>query len=462
MRESAARSEHHFLVGRPGAPELLLFRGPEGWALPCIECDEGRSADVSHIVREAREGLGLEVSVLRCVRDVVGDGRRPRQHVHDLDVHRRGLSLPPRGRWFPRSELGTVRLARPDHREMLETWFRERENAWRPADGCDWQRPGWREQVFRWVEGELARAGRAPVSGIEQVRVWEFSQVLRLQTDHGDCYFKAVARSLATEPVLTRWLAMLFPAALPTVIAIEPDQRWLLMEGARGPALMRVDEPSQWTQAAEACARIQIDCAERLAELARLGCPARPLDWLSAEIEPLLEDRTAMQPGDAEALTDAEVAEVRALGPELGAMCRELDALGVPPSLEHGDLWGDNVIAADARCVLIDWEDASISHPFFSPFLLLESLEYTPALARVPDARKRIREAYLAPWRDRLRHWRAGRLERAFDLSQPLAAVHYAVQFRLGLPKIETSWEVRAFLPLFLRSLLRQRRSRGR
>jgi len=86
MRESAARSEHHFLVGRPGAPELLLFRGPEGWALPCIECDEGRSADVSHIVRGAREGLGLEVSVLRCVRDVVGDGRRPRQHVHDLDV----------------------------------------------------------------------------------------------------------------------------------------------------------------------------------------------------------------------------------------------------------------------------------------------------------------------------------------------------------------------------------------
>ena len=45
-------------------------------------------------MRGAREGLGLEVSVLRCVRDVVGDGRRPRQHVHDL-VIARGIGMVP-------------------------------------------------------------------------------------------------------------------------------------------------------------------------------------------------------------------------------------------------------------------------------------------------------------------------------------------------------------------------------
>jgi len=35
-----------------------------------------------------------------------------------------------------------------------------------------------------------------------------------------------------------------------------------------------------------------------------------------------------------------------------------------------------------------------------------------------------------------------------------LAPLHHAVQFRLGLWRVETSWEVRAFLPDFLRRLL--------
>lgn len=125
--------------------------------------------------------------------------------------------------------------------------------------------------------------------------------------------------------------------------------------------------------------------------------------------------------------------------------------------MEHGDLWGDNVIAAPDACVLIDWEDAALAHPFWSPALLLLSLDHTEALADVPDARARIREAYLAPWRAAgpTRAWPAGRLDAAFDLAQRLAMLYYAVQFRrFALPRIETSWEVREFAPFFLRRLL--------
>ena len=107
--------------------------------------------------------------------------------------------------------------------------------------------------------------------------------------------------------------------------------------------------------------------------------------------------------------------------------------------------------------MIIDWEDAALAHPFFSPSLLLLSLDHTEALAHVPDARARIREAYLAPWRAAgpARAWPAGRLETAFDLAQRLAMLYYAVQFRrFALPRIETSWEVRTFAPYFLRHLL--------
>jgi len=452
------RSEHHLVVGRPdaarGTPPALLLCGPGGWALPCVELDEQRAADSSLINRMARDLLGVEVSVLRCLRD---DPRgEVRQQVHDLDVHGAEWTPPAHARWLTRSELDSSPLARPEQRAILAEWFRQRHARHRAPDGRDWVLPGWRDEAIVWAERELARHGLPGVDEVEQVRVWEFSHVLRLRTANGDVYLKARPHSGASEAPLTQYLARHFPATMPAVLTIESERRWLLMRATEGPALMDVADPSRWERAAETCARMQIECIGRVAELAALGCPLRSLEWLEAEIPPLLDDTAALQPAHAEALTDAEVAEARGLCSELQASCRELAAQGVPLSLEHGDLWAVNVIAGERECVLIDWEDASLAHPFFSVFLLLASLDYTEALAAVPDARARIRAAYLGPWRARVT---PDRLERAFVLSQPLAAVDYAVQFRrFTLPWIETSWEVRAFAPLFLRALLRMRR----
>ena len=105
----------------------------------------------------------------------------------------------------------------------------------------------------------------------------------------------------------------------------------------------------------------------------------------------------------------------QALNDRLQAMCRELAVLGVPLTLEHGDLWGVNVIAGARDCVFIDWEDATIAHPFLSVFLLLASPEHTDALRELPDAHARIRAAYLGPWRQWAADegWPAGKIEQA-------------------------------------------------
>ncbi len=455
---SAPRSEQQLVVGRKdaGTPAILLLCGPQGWALPCVELDEQHAADASLINRAARDLLGVEVSVLRCLRD--DPTGSVRQQVHDLDVHAVGWALPAHGEWLTRSQLDAAPLARPEQRPILDHWFRALQARPRSPDGRDWVLPGWRDEAIGWAERELARLGLPEIDEIEQVRVWEFSHVLRLRTAAGEIYLKARPYSGASEPLVTRYLARHFAASMPAVLAIDAERRWLLMRASPGPALMDVRDPTRWEQAAATCARVQIECIGRGAELTALGCPVRRLDWLQAEIPPLLDDTAALQPADAESLTDAEVADVRGLGSELQAMCRALAALDVPLSLEHGDLWGVNVIAGERDSVLIDWEDACWSHPFFSVFLLLASLRHTDALAEVPDARARIQTAYLEPWGE----WaRAGGqptdlIERAFSLARRLAPVHYAVHFRrFALPLIETSWEVRAFAPLFLRALLR-------
>jgi aminoglycoside phosphotransferase len=282
--------------------------------------------------------------------------------------------------------------------------------------------------------------------------------VLQLRTPAARLYLKARPDWGAEETRLTSYLARLHPRAMPDLVAVEPDRAWMLMRAAPGPPLMEVRDPARWTDAAAALARIQIDCVERVDEIAALGCPERSLEWLAGEIEPLLGDTAAMQPENAEALTDEEVDRLRRLAPRLRAMCAELADHAVPPTIEHGDCWATNVIASEGGAVFIDWEDASLSMPFLSARLLLTSLSFTDALSHVADGRQRIAAAYLGAWREHgpLAGWSAARLERAFALAQALAPLHHAVQFRrFSIPVIETSWEVRAFCPEFLRALLR-------
>ena len=255
---------------------------------------------------------------------------------------------------------------------------------------------------------------------------------------------------------LTARLAAEAPAEMPEVIAADAGRRWLLLRATAGPQLTEVAEPAPWVDAAGAIARIQVAWVGRGAELRDLGCPAYGLAWLAARIAPLLADTAALQPVHAEPLTAGEVERLRALEPGLHALCAELAALGVPDSLEHGDLWGDNVIVDSGGPVLIDWEDASLSHPFLSPAILSLHARLVGPPLDGPDTARAIRDAYLAPWRESgpLAAWPAARVEAAFDLAQRLAPLYYAAQFREGLARIETSWEVRGFAPFFLRRLL--------
>src|SRR6185436_8092750 len=109
--------------------------------------------------------------------------------------------------------VATARIA-PEARRSLEPWLRAPES-------CEWTRPGWRDGVVTWVNGELARRSLAPIREITQVRLWEFAQVLRLQSADARFYFKARPPSGAAEAPLTRRLAERHPGSMPDVVAID-------------------------------------------------------------------------------------------------------------------------------------------------------------------------------------------------------------------------------------------------
>ncbi|NTU85900.1 MAG: phosphotransferase, partial [Chloroflexales bacterium] len=179
--------------------------------------------------------------------------------------------------------------------------------------------------------------------------------------------------------------------------------------------------------------------------------PERPLDTLSARVTPLLADTAATLPHSPAGLSDEARARLRALTPRLRAMTDELAAYGLPAALEHGDFWAGQVVVGASGFGFLDWSDSSIAHPFFS--LLLFLVEIEDFFPRVSGVRERLRDAYLEPWAAVAP---GASLAPAFELAQPLAALHHALTYHsVVLPNIEVKWEMELMLPFYLKMALR-------
>jgi aminoglycoside phosphotransferase (APT) family kinase protein len=91
----------------------------------------------------------------------------------------------------------------------------------------------------------------------------------------------------------------------------------------------------------------------------------------------------------------------RAASSSYAAMCADLAASGVPPSLQHDDLHDANVFVAgseDAPYRVFDWGDAAVAHPFTTLLVTLRVVALRASLAPGAPELLRLRDAYLEPW----------------------------------------------------------------
>jgi len=85
---------------------------------------------------------------------------------------------------------------------------------------------------------------------------------------------------------------------------------------------------------------------------------------------------------------------------------------GLPSTIQHDDLHHKNAFADGERLRIIDWGDASLSHPFVSLVATFRFLEERNGLSPNDPWFARLRDAYLEPW--------GKGLSEAFELSQRL------------------------------------------
>jgi hypothetical protein len=281
----------------------------------------------------------------------------------------------------------------------------------RPA----WSRPGWREELARWLEAELGEVT------LEQAKVWGISTVVRVESARGEHWFKASAPLplFVNEAVVTEWLARRFPGYVPRPVALDRERGWLLFEpfdvlGWRVPLDVRCELFRRF-------ARLQLRTAELTDEVLAAGCLDRRLPVLGRQLDDLLSDRRALHQLEAK-----EVRALRRLAPRFHELLRRLDALGPAPTLVHGDLHPGNAARLDGRIAYFDWTDACVAHPFVD----LHSLQWESDEA----AREALLDAYLDPWRATASE---ETLREAVALARVATPLHHAVSYATIAASVE-------------------------
>ncbi|MFB7280192.1 aminoglycoside phosphotransferase family protein [Streptomyces hydrogenans] len=294
-----------------------------------------------------------------------------------------------------------------------------------PDAATPWDDGRWRRETLGWAEGVLAEHGLVE-TGAREVRVRPWSVLIRFRTGDGGrdaVWLKAGAPSNAFEAGLSGALAAWVPEHVMTPLAVDagrgrvllPDGgplfRGLLDEGAAG--------PEAWTAALGQYADMQRRLVPYADRLGGLGVPRARTRDLPDAFDALIADNPLL---DA-----AERAELLRRRPRLVESCAELDAYGLPDTLDHCDLHDGQVLApAPGRFTFFDWGDASVAHPFGS------------LLIPVRAVRERYGPEHVAPMVDAyLERWSglgpsAPELRRAAALAVRLAALARAsTWFRL-------------------------------
>ncbi len=415
MENAGPTNHHRLIVLDPRQATHVAIERTRGVALPSVDTDDRHTAEVDHVNDAVLQRYGVRTTV-RCslFHGDPHDGVVERVHV--LELHG-GAAL----EWRPARALLSELVG--DDRRALELWLA----ANGVVDGREWTAPGWYVGACRWIERCTRDGGLGVPVHIRQRRAWASSCVLEVQCESATAYFKALPRSGRVEFAVTRWLSEAFPDVVPRVIACDAGRRWLLMQACAGVPLEGVPDMTAWACAARRYGQLQVACAARGDALQALGCRVRGLASLVPAMTSLAGDREALRVGQPDGVTEAQLEQLRDSLPTLERRCVELDGIGVPYTLEHGDLWPGNVFVepSDGACAIIDWEDAAIAHPFLGLAPLTVGLG-NAGLA-TPDNVAVLERAYAAPFES---FGSAAQLRGALARAAPLCFFDMAVRYR--------------------------------
>ena len=199
-------------------------------------------------------------------------------------------------------------------------------------------------------------------------RTWNLSALWRVDDGTKAWWLKQLPVFLRGEIGTLAWLGEVAPDLAPVVVATGDDGR-LLMTEAPGTDLYGTDLATR-ARILAAAHRIQRAGVEAADELVARGVPDRRGAQLAAWIRTSLDGwvGTVEQQARLDGLDDALAA---------------VDACGMPATLVHGDAHPGNARGDDEHLTLLDWGEATVSHPARDVLGLVDDLSADEADALV-------------------------------------------------------------------------------
>jgi Phosphotransferase enzyme family len=321
-----------------------------------------------------------------------------------------------------------------------------------------WQQPAWHEAVREWIHTQLAHHKITVSAAIEQIHLRPWSTVLRVPTSQGNVFFKASMAMLAPEAALTQYLANLKVDFLPQLLAVDVARGWMLLRdgGERlREALQANPDLKRWEELLPTYAKLQIELSKHLKQIEKLNVPNWRLARLPQLYQSLLAETSRFRIDMENGITAQQYQQLTDLLDVINAKCEQLARYHIPEAVHHGDFHDGNIFFNAGQYVFFDWGDCSISHPFFSLRSAYVSAEIRFNLEENAPPLKRLRDAYLASWRE---FETEARLHEAFGLAQELWAISSMLNWHRTISNLDAALqpEYAHILPGLAQELLAQ------
>jgi len=202
----------------------------------------------------------------------------------------------------------------------------------------------------------------------ETIQNTPWSYVARFATSDGTIYLKQTPELLALEAPITQILYNQFNAAVPTIIAYNPELHCFLMKDAGQPlraVLKQQFDERLLSKAIEKFTSIQLTVVDHIEVFLELGVPDWRLNKLPDLFKQLLNQKKFLM---ADGLSETELVELESLLPTLTNYCKKLSNYAIKETLVQCDFHDNNILIAESSQAItfIDLGEIVISHPFFS------------------------------------------------------------------------------------------------
>ncbi len=286
------------------------------------------------------------------------------------------------------------------------------------------------ESCIEWALNRLQGLGYSIQNATPEIILQApWSSVYRFATQQGYCYLKKVPPALSLEVQVIDLLRQTCAAAVPKLIANNPQEHCFLMQDAGIPLrefFKQGFDAELLIGAIHDYIAVQHKSLASLPLFFNIGVP----DWRLTKIpERYLELIQQEELLKNDGLTTAEIKQLSQLIPKLISLCEQLSHYDIPDTFGHSDFHDNNILIhpQTQQITLIDLGEVDIIHPFFSLLNILHRVKENCVLP--DDAYQALHQQALQSWLDYAPY---GHLLQAMSLIQQCWSIHAAIaEYRL-------------------------------